>query len=155
MDAAIRPLLDSYQLELEALEPTLGHKIEIYAKTGSARASGNGPGIRIVTPASNSVVKTNGGAATVEGVATGTHAGWQAQLEVFTDRWYVQEKVPVAADGSFHQVVYISGEGRQQCYHLLRVRLFDDAGQRRAASLNYGITRANPDGSPPSCKLKQ
>src|SRR5947207_838164 len=31
MDAAIRPLLDSYQLELEALEPTLGHKIEIYA----------------------------------------------------------------------------------------------------------------------------
>jgi hypothetical protein len=73
---------------------------------------------------------------------TGAEAGWYVRLEVFTNRWYWQgEAVPIAADGSFRQPIYLSGSGRQQCFHLVRARLVDQSGRTRAAALNHGIAR--------------
>src|SRR5205807_5816435 len=67
MDAAIRPLLAGYQLEMAALEPTLGQKIEIYARQGHAVPAESGPSIHVLTPATNTMVTTNGTETTVEG----------------------------------------------------------------------------------------
>jgi uncharacterized membrane protein len=153
MDAAIHPMPGSYQLELAALDPTLGQKIEIYAKPSQPNASERLPSVRLLVPASNTVASSNAGATTADGVAMGMLPRWHAQVEVFTDRWYPQGgDIPIAADGSFHQTIYLSGEGQQQCYHLVRVRLYDQDGEPRAFSLNYGITRANADGSVPACR---
>lgn len=153
MNAAIHPLPSSYHLELAALDPTLGQKIEIYAKPSQTNGTERLPSVRLLAPASNAIVSSKAGATTADGVATGTQPGWHAQIEVFTDRWYLQGGyIPIATDGSFHQTIYLSGEGRQQCYHLVRVRLYNQDGQPLAFSLNYGITRANPDGSVPACR---
>jgi hypothetical protein len=148
MDAAIRPLLGGYQLEMAALEPTLGQKIEIYAKQGDAIPPENSPCIRVLTPATNTIVTTNGTETTAEGTATGAHAGWYARIEVFTDGWHLQgDDIPIAANGSFHQIISLAGEGRQQCYHLIRARLFDENRRPRAVTMNYGIARADGQGS--------
>jgi dolichyl-phosphate-mannose-protein mannosyltransferase len=153
MDAVIRPALGSYQLQMSAIEPRLGHTIEIYARQNAAPVSDKIPNVSIISPASNSVVNSKGGPVLVEGLANGAQAGWTAQVEVFTDQWYAAEKaVPVQADGKFFQPIYLGGEGKQQCSHLLRARLFDQNGNPRAVTLNYGIARANQDGSLPNCR---
>jgi trans-2-enoyl-CoA reductase len=58
----------------------------------------------------------------------------------------------VAADGTFHQTVNLGGQGRQQCNHALRARLFDADGKARVVVMNSGVTRANADGSAPGCR---
>jgi hypothetical protein len=156
MDAAIRPLPENYKLELVALDPTLGQRIEIYAKPSPENAGNAGPSISLLSPVSNAVVTAKQGMIVVEGVATGAQPGWYGRAEVFTNQWYPQGgKVPIAADGTFHHQVSLGGEGQQQCYHLIRLQLFDQSGELRAAALSYGVTRANSDGSIPACRSKQ
>jgi Dolichyl-phosphate-mannose-protein mannosyltransferase len=151
MDAAIRPLLGKYQLQMSALDPVLGQKIEIYARDAVLPAGG--PGIHLVSPASGALVATEDNATVAEGVATGARTGWYAEIEVFTDRWYPQGgRVTVAADGSFRQKIFLGGQGPQQCYHLVRARLFDERGRRQAIALNYGVARG---GGPAVCNVSQ
>ena len=102
MDAAVRPLLSLYELRMSAIEPTLGQTIEIYARKGEPPATESIPGIHIVSPASNSVVRTNDGNVAVAGRATEAQKGWSVRLEVFTNRWYAEpDSTPIASDGSF------------------------------------------------------
>jgi len=156
MDAAIRPLPEPYKLEFVVLDPTLGQRIEIYAKPTDGSPHDAGPSVRLLFPGSGSLMNVNGGDATVEGTVSGAQAGWYVQLEVFTNRWWPQGgHISVAGDGSFHQQVSLGGEGQQQCNHLLRARLFDQAGTPRAFALNYAIARANTDGSAPACRQGQ
>jgi len=156
MDAAIRPLPENYQLVLAALDPIRAQKIEVYARQPQPAPIANSSSVRIVSPATGTVVNTNAGSVFAEGVTSGAQPGWYAQLDVFTNRWYAQPgNAVIAPDGSFRQQVVLGGQGAQQCYHLLRVRLFDQDGQDRAHSLNYGIVRANVDGSPPPCGAAQ
>ena len=148
MDAAIRPLLVGYQLQMRALDPTLGHAIEIYARPATAEAAASAQAspagtssIRILAPASGSTV--SGKEMTLEGIANGAQAGWYVQVEVFTDNWHPQgDAVAIAPDGTFHQKISLAGEGQQQCFHLVRARLSDARGNSRAVALNYGIARA-------------
>lgn len=152
MDTSIRPLLGGYDLQMEAFEPTLGHKIEIYARKDQVVPE-TMPGIRVVSPASKSVVAQQKDQIVVQGIAKGAQPGWSAQVEVFTDRWYVAgPNVEIYPDGRFSQPVSLGGQGRQQCSHLIRARLFDEAGRQRAVTLNYGVARANLDGSAPVCR---
>ncbi|PYP88513.1 MAG: hypothetical protein DMG65_15035 [Candidatus Angelobacter sp. Gp1-AA117] len=152
LDVDIRPLLGGYDLQMEAFEPTLGHKVEIYARKDQV-APETMPGIRIVSPVSKSVVVPQKEQIVVQGIAKGAQPGWSAQVEVFTDRWYVAgPNVAIYPDGRFNQAISLSGQGRQQCSHLIRARLFDEKGNQRAVILNYGIARANPDGSAPLCR---
>lgn len=152
MDGAVRPLLGRYHLQLSALDPALGQKIEVYVRTGMATAQ-TGRGIRLVSPASGALVNTDDKATTAEGIATEAQPGWYAQVEVFTNRWYLQGgRVPIAPDGSFRQKIYLAGEGQQQCYHLVRARLFDRAGHQQAVALSYGVARA---GAPVACAVSQ
>jgi len=74
-------------------------------------------------------------------------------VDVFTNRWCPQggKISPAQADGAFSGTVQLGGKGRQQCYHLVRARLYDDHGQRQAVAMQYGIARANPDGAAPNC----
>jgi hypothetical protein len=148
MDAAIRPLLAGYQLQMRALDPTLGHPIEIYARPATADAAASAqtlppgaPSIRILAPASGSMVSNK--EVMLEGIAAGAQAGWYVRVEVFTDNWHPQgDAVAIAPDGTFHQKISLAGEGQQQCFHLVRARLSDGRGNSRAVALNYGIARA-------------
>jgi hypothetical protein len=151
MDAAIRPALGGYQLQLTALDPVLGHQIEIYARDHPTPAGG--ASIQLTAPASGAMVNTNNNSMLALGVATGAHTDWYARIEVFTDRWYPQgERVTIAPDGSFRQTIYLGGQGPQQCAHLVRARLFDDRGRQQAVAINYGVARA---GGPESCNVSQ
>jgi Dolichyl-phosphate-mannose-protein mannosyltransferase len=143
MTAAIAPLLGHYQLQMHALDPILGHDIEIYSREGGADpapVSQETPSVRLLSPASGGKVAT----ATVmaEGSVSGAQPGWYVRVEVFTDRWYPQgEAVPIAADGSFRQTIYLSGQGRQQCFHLVRASVLDNNGHSLAVALNHQIAR--------------
>jgi hypothetical protein len=141
MDAAIRPVLSAYRVELEALDPVLGHKIEIYAKPGSASETST---VHILAPESNTIITTKEDRSTLGfGIVQGAQPGSTALFEVFTDHWYAQgPRVPVAADGTFRQTIFLGGEGGQQCYHLVRARVFDLQGNPTGFALNYGIGRA-------------
>jgi hypothetical protein len=152
MDAAIRPALSGYQLQMRAVDPVLGHPIEIYAKattdSGATAEAGvapvqqvSGPSVRINSPATGSTVAQAEN--TMEGVVSGGQAGWYVRVEVFTDRWHPQgEAVAIAADGTFRQQIFLAGEGQQQCNHLVRARVMDMRGQSHAVALNHGISRA-------------
>src|SRR5262249_36174605 len=153
MDAAIHPLPELYRLEFVALEPTLGQRIEIYGKPSAKSTADPRPNISLLSPASNSVITTNNGIVVADGIAYGAEPDWYAEVQVFTNRWYRQGgHIPIAADGTFHQQVALGGAGRQQCNHLLRVRLYDSKGNVRASALSYGVTRANLDGTLPTCR---
>jgi dolichyl-phosphate-mannose-protein mannosyltransferase len=146
MDEAIRPMLAGYKLDFYAIDPVLGHKIEVYARataTPAAMASTNTSAeIFIESPATGTIVNTAGSAELV-GVAVGARPGWYVKVEVFTDRWHEQgEPVLVTGDGTFRQKIALSGEGPQQCSHLVRATLFDSTGKARATAMNYGIGRA-------------
>jgi hypothetical protein len=149
MNAAIRPELSGYQLEFAAIEPTLGQTIQIYAKSGHAAPAAVGPGIRILSPASNAVVSTGaGGTFAAQGQTEGARAGWYVRVDVFTDQWHPQgEDIPISANGTFQQTINLGGQGRQQCYHIVRARLLDQNGNSRAVTMNYGIGRTDEQGS--------
>ncbi len=127
------------------------------------------PRVEILSPASNSVVQTEnqpegpaeGAVTRLEGVAFGAGPGWYLRAEVFTNRWYPQgrNKIPLApppaglaADGSFSETIYLAGEGTEQCYHLIRVRLYDEHDQLRATAVHFGIARANAEGGLSGCR---
>ncbi len=138
------------------------------------------PRIEIRAPLSNSVVQTVNKSARLEGIAYGVpsrSAGWYVRAEVFTNRWYPQgqNKIPLVPwtlgplDSStsplpdpstlrplnpwtFSETIYLAGEGTEQCYHLVRVRLYDEQDSLKATAVNYGVARANPDGSAPGCR---
>lgn len=149
LNNAIRPALGRYTLLMRAFEPTLGQRIEIYGKADSQPAAEN-PDFRILEPATNATV--DGGTTTLHGIATQAQPGSFALVEVFTDRWYRQgEYVPIAADGTFYRTIYLGGQGKQQCSHLVRARLFDSRGHAQAVTMNYGIARA---GGPSECGPK-
>ena len=158
MDAAIRPLPDSYQLAFAAIDPTRGQKIEVYARQPQPAPPEGGSSLRITYPASNSTVDASANSSGVEvvGATAGTQPDWYVQVEVFTNEWYAQgAHVRIRADGTFRQKVFLGGQANQQCYHILRARLFDAGGQEHAHTLNYGIVRANTDGSAPPCAVTQ
>lgn len=156
MDAAIRPELSGYHLDFAAVDSTLGQTIQVYAKSGNTAPEGaeehgavSGPGIRILNPSANSIVTTSpAGTISAEGQAQGFRAGWYVHMDVFTDLWHQQgEDIPIAANGSFHQTINLAGQGRQQCYHILRARLLDENGNSRAVTMNYGVARADAQGT--------
>ncbi len=149
MDTAVRPELSGYQLEFAAVDSTLGQTIEIYAKPGGTSPAASGPSIRILNPPANAIVPTSPAETIIaEGQAEGAHSGWYVNMDVFTDQWHQQgEDIEIAANGSFHQTISLAGQGRQQCYHILRARLFDDNGNSRAVTMNYGIGRADAQGT--------
>ena len=156
LDAAIRPLGQNYQLVFTALDPTRGQKIEVYARQPQPAPTQSGPAVQIASPASNALAASPTGAVVAEGTATGAGSGWYARVDVLTNTWYQQGgDIRIAPDGSFRQPVVLGGQGEQQCYHVLRVRLFDPSGSERARALNYGIARVNPDGSSPACLKAQ
>jgi len=144
MDEVIRPLLGGYKLDFYALDPVMGHKIEVYSRAQVlSGVEETFPSVYIVSPASREVVSTTNGAADLAGIAVGAQPGWRIRVEVFTDRWHAQgEEVPVVAGGRFRQTIYLAGEGQQQCYHLVRATLIDGAGKTRATAMNYGIGRS-------------
>jgi hypothetical protein len=86
----------------------------------------------------------------VKGIQTGDYV----LVDVFTNQWYLQGRkiFPGAPVGAFTQTIHLGGSGRQQCFHIVRVRLFDPAGHFLARAMNFDIARANPDGSPPNCR---
>jgi hypothetical protein len=146
MDAAIRPLLSSYTLRMYAVDPALGQNIEVYSRPDMSDAEKT-PAIRLLHPTTGSILQTADGTVMAEGTTIGARAGWHARIEVFTNRWYPQgEYIPIAADGSFQQIIVLGGEDKQRCSHLLRARLYDEHWNLQASTLNYGIGRAGiPD----------
>lgn len=150
MAAAIKPLPSAYHLTLGGREPTLGQSLEVYEKE-KPQAATTLPIIEELAPTNNELI--SGDTTVAGGVVRGAQPGWYVRVDIFTDRWYEQDgDVPLGADGSFKQRIHLGGEGVQQCNHLLRVRLFDASGKIQATALNYGITRANGDGSAPACR---
>ena len=109
--------------------------------------------IEIIVPASNAVVKTENNVTLVRGVLRGAGPGWFAVVDVHTNRWYTQggKIFPAEPDGAFSVAIYLRGEGRQQCCHVVRARLYDSRGRRQATSVQFGVVRTNADGSPPNC----
>lgn len=152
MDSAIRPMPENYKLVFAALDPTRGQKIEVYARQPQPPDNSNGPSIQILFPSSGALVTSKTNSVEAEGASSGAQPGWYAEAEVFTNRWYPQGgHISIAPDGTFHQQIILGGQWAQQCYHILRVRLLDRDGNERAHTMNYGIIRANPDGSAPAC----
>jgi dolichyl-phosphate-mannose-protein mannosyltransferase len=156
MHAVIQPQLPAhYALRLKMPDPSLQQDIEIYERLDLTQAvpGSAGPQIEIVSPIAQSVVKAAESTILLEGVARGVRPGWFVLVDVFTNRWYPQggKIFPAKADGAFSGTIQLRGEGRQQCYHLVRARLYDDRGQRQAVTMQYGIARANADGTAPSC----
>lgn len=157
MRAVIQPQLPAhYALRLKMPDPNLHHDIEIYERLDLTQAvpGSAGPQIEIVSPSRQSVVQTAESPNSLQGVARGARPGWFVLVDVFTNRWYPQggKIFPAGVDGAFSGTIQLGGEGRQQCYHLVRARLYDDHGQRQAVAMQYGIARANPDGSAPDCR---
>jgi hypothetical protein len=157
MRAVIQPQLPAhYVLRLKMPDPNLHQDIEVYERLDLTQAvpGSAGPQIEIVSPIGQSLVKTAEPTTLLQGVARGARSGWFVLADVFTNRWYPQggKIFPAGADGAFSATIQLGGEDRQQCYHLVRARLYDDHGQRQAVAVQYGIARANPDGSAPDCR---
>jgi hypothetical protein len=157
MRAVIQPQLPAhYALRLKMPDPNLRQDIEIYERLDLTQAAPGsaGPQIEIVSPSRQSVVQTAESTTLLQGVAKGAGLGWFVLVDVFTNRWYPQggKIFPAGADGTFSGTIQLGGEDRQRCYHLVRTRLYDDHGQRQAVAVQYGIARANPDGSAPDCR---
>jgi hypothetical protein len=157
MRALIQPELPAhYELRLNMPDPNLHQDIAIYERLDlvNAAPSAASPQIEILSPASQSVVKTSATTTSVEGVARGARPGSFVLLDVFTNRWYPQggKIFPAGTNGAFSGTIELGGQGGQQCHHLVRAQLYDDFGKRQAVALLYGIARANPDGSSPVCR---
>ncbi len=160
MRAAIQPELGGrYALRLSMPDPTLNQPIEIYERENPPPQAPLlfGPQIKILAPANEALVKTENKTMILRGTTVGAGPGWYVETEVFTNRWYPHgvKVFPRLADGSFSQTIYLAGEGEQQCYHLVRARLHDKRGRPVAVAVEFGIARANPDGSPPACRSSE
>lgn len=157
MAAAIQPALASrYTLKLQMPEPNLGQEIRIYerGKPPAARAAAqSGPQIQIIAPASNAIVQTNRTATTFEARVRNISAGDYVVADVFTNRWYQQtERIrPGAPGGDLSATIYLAGEGREQCHHIVRAQLFDPGGHLLDSALSFNVARANANRSAPAC----
>lgn len=157
MAAAIAPQLAAhYRVRVSMPDPNLGQTLEIYERQDPPAAAlpPSAPQIEIISPASDSVVKTNHTAVTLHARVHGIASGDYVIAGVFTNRWYTQTgKIrPGAPDGDLFATIYLAGEGREQCYHIVRVRLFDPSGHLLNAATSFNVVRANPDGSIPTCR---
>src|SRR5579875_626560 len=158
MAAAIQPVLASrYALKLQMPEPNLGQEIRIYKRENppaASAAAGPGPRIQVIAPASNAVVPTNRTATTFEARVRNISAGDYVVVDVFTNRWYRQTgKIrPGAPVGDLSATIYLAGEGREQCHHIVRACLFDPAGRLLDSALSFNVARANANGSAPACR---
>jgi hypothetical protein len=153
--SAIRPVLNShYSLRFSMPEPQLGHEIEIFARNDVPSNPNSHAPVRmsINSPQTASVVQAKGILAIVDGITYGAPDRSRIHLEVFTNRWYSQPEVALRPDGSFSGTVYLGGDGREQCHHMIRARLYDERGYLRATDLVYDIVRADPDGTAPKCQ---
>lgn len=153
---AIEPQLSNRYALVESMpDPTLEHPIEIYARKNpppSAPAP-SATQIEIESPAANAIVRTDRTATILTGMVRGIQPGDYVRIDVFTNKWYGQggRIRPGAPDGAFSQSIYLGGEGREQCFHIVRARLFDPSGHLLAAATNFNVARLNADGTPPSC----
>jgi dolichyl-phosphate-mannose-protein mannosyltransferase len=152
MQAVIRPLLPKrYKLRLHMTDPTFSVPIELYERMDPPVVipEASGPRVEIISPASEEVVRTDAGAAQLQGKVIGARTSWFIRVDVLTNRWYPQGEVvyPEVTTGAFSQTIFLGG----RCNHIVRVRLFDEHGKQVAAASNFSIARANPDGSAPSC----
>lgn len=150
--AAILPELAlRYALSVNSVDPVLGQPIEIYVRQNPPARSWERkkPQIEITSPAAGAIVRTENKAAALSATVRGSPSGDYALVDVFTNRWYRQggKIYPSVPDGAFSQTVYLAGEGREQCHHIVRVRVFDSRGRFLSSAMNFNIARANPDGS--------
>ena len=155
--AAIEPQLSNHYALVESMpDPTLEHPIEIYARKNPppSAPSPSAAQIEIESPAANALVSTDNTSTTLTGLVRGIQPGDYVRIDVFTNKWYSQggEIRPGAPVGAFQQSIYLGGEGREQCFHIVRARLFDPAGRLLAAAANFNVARLNADGTPPSCR---
>ncbi|HEV2488876.1 MAG TPA: glycosyltransferase family 39 protein [Candidatus Acidoferrales bacterium] len=150
--AAIASALPSrYVLRVSMPDPVLGQPIEVYERQDPPAAKWESvkPQIQIISPAAGALIRTQNKATTLIAVVKGIHSGDYVLVDVFTNRWYPQSgKIhPGVPDGSFSQTIYLAGEGREQCYHIVRVRVFDSRGHFLSAAMNFNVGRANSDSS--------
>lgn len=156
MAAAIAPQVSArYILRLRMPDPTLGQTIQIYERQNPPAAAppAASPRIEITAPTSHSVVQTDRTATTLQARVFGIAQGDYVLADVFTNRWYPQtgKLRPGPPDGGLSATIYLAGEGREQCYHIVRVRLFDPSGHLLNSALSFNVARASPDGSAPAC----
>jgi Dolichyl-phosphate-mannose-protein mannosyltransferase len=155
--AAIAPeLAGRYALQVSMPDPVLGQRIEIYERRTPPAAvfKSTGPQIEITSPSADSIVQTQDKAVTLAATLTGVESGDYVVADVFTNHWYPQggKIFPTSTKGTISKTIYLAGEGHEQCYHIVRLRLFDPRGRFLASALNFNIARANADGSAPSCR---
>lgn len=153
---AITPNLAAhYVLRVDMPDPTLGQRIKIYERIAPpAAAPPPAPAqIEILAPASNAIIQTDHTATTLQARVKGIDLGDYVLADVFTNRWYTQtgKLRPGAPDGGLSATIYLAGEGREQCYHIVRLRLFDPSGHLLNSALSFNVARANPGGSAPAC----
>jgi hypothetical protein len=157
MANAIAPSLPArYVLRVSMPDPNLGQRIEIYQRLNPPAAAppASSSQLQILSPASNAVVPTDHTATTLQARVIGIDPDDYVLADVFTNRWYPQGRkiLPGAVDADFGATVYLAGEGREQCYHIVRLRLFDSSGHFLSSAMSFNVARANPDGSAPSCR---
>jgi exo-beta-1,3-glucanase (GH17 family) len=113
-------------------------------------ATPTAPAVRIDHPSGDvqTVTKGNCGAP-VFGQVFHAGAGWQVQIEVFTNAWYIQDKwyangrAPVINGKWAMPEAVLAGQGMFN-NHRVRATLLDDAGSAIASDEVSGIVRANP-----------
>lgn len=157
MAAAIDPSLSPhYALKLAMPEPNLGQQIRIYARQNPPASvpSSSSPQIHINAPLSNALVQTDRTATALQANVTGISPGDYVIADVFTNRWYTQtgKMRPGAPEGSLTATIYLAGEGREQCHHIVRIRLFDPSGHLLGSALSFNVVRADANGTAPACR---
>jgi Dolichyl-phosphate-mannose-protein mannosyltransferase len=157
MADAIAPQLSArYALRVSMPDSTLDQRIQIYERQNPAAAPPPVPVayIELVAPASNAVVQTDRTATTLQARVKNIAPGDYIIADVFTNHWYRQtgKLRPGVPDGDLTATIYLAGEGREQCYHIVRVRLFDPSGGFLDAAMSFNVARANADGSAPVCR---
>lgn len=157
MAMSIAPELSArYVLRVSMPDPTLGQRIQIYQRRDPPAAAPPPAAshIEIISPAAGAIVETDGKAATLQARVTGIAPRDYVLADVFTNRWYRQSgKLRSGApEGNLSATIYLAGEGREQCYHIVRVRLFDPSGHLLDSAMSFNVVRANPDGTAPVCR---
>lgn len=157
MAMSIAPELSArYVLRVSMPDPTLGQRIQIYQRRDPPAAAPPAAAsqIEIIAPASDAVVQTDRKAAILRASVRGIVPGDYVLADIFTNRWYRQSGKlrPGVPEGNLSATVYLAGEGREQCYHIVRVRLFNPAGHLLDSAMSFNVVRANPDGTVPVCR---
>jgi len=144
MQQAVRPHLRGYTLMLQMPDPVMGQTIQIYQRTESLAppAPPAGASIEFATLSNSSVVDPR---TPVTGKVYGAGSGWYLQPEVFTDRWYPMKRAPIQAGGEFSAEATFAGQGQQACHQMLRLRLYDEAGNPRAHALLFNLKIRDSD----------